>query len=558
MSPGPVNQTTTVFRRGLTAQAAYRCVCGEVISLSVDSGGACPNCGRHFSGAVIKEANSATIALGADGTMAPQLTATDSAPDAYLGRSLSHYKIVNKLGQGGMGAVYLALDESLQRYVAVKVIRSMGRKPYEAEESQRLLQEAIAQARVNHPHVVHIYYVGRDGDDPFFAMELVNGPSLDRQLKEGPLPFPVVIELGLQIVSALERSAAFDIVHGDIKPSNILLPEPYVVKLSDFGLARRMSRDRGDSEKVMGSPDYLSPEAIDGAPLDTRSDMYSLGVTLFEMTFGRLPYHHADSSVVTRFNAHQTAPISFPQPWPQSVPESWRSVLERLMAKDPGDRFESYAELVSVLFSLRWVRKAPAGKFVRGVAWLVDVVLGLILAGLVMLPFLLFMIAPYFGYDGDAFAQEINSAENGEGPSNAARVIIARQGIGQFGVILGCLSSIGAGALLQSFWKSTPGKHLMQLRILDAYGNTPRTLTLLARFFVQMAPFSVMAATMVLQFLLPLPELFESLLRGTAGLFLLVDWSAGFFSQDALTLHDRFFGTRVVLDTSAPAPQPNP
>lgn len=550
MTPPPVNQTTTVFRRGLTAQAAYRCVCGEVIALSADQGGGCPTCGRHFSGAVLNEANSATIALGVDGALAPQLKVGNDEQDPYLGRSLSHYKIVNRLGQGGMGAVYLALDESLQRYVAVKVIRSAGRKPYEAEESQRLLQEAIAQARVNHPHVVHIYYVGRDGDDPFFAMELVNGPSLDRQLKEGPLPFPVVVELGLQIVSALERSAAFDIVHGDIKPSNILLPEPYVVKLSDFGLARRMSRDRGDSEKVMGSPDYLSPEAIDGAPLDTRSDMYSLGVTLFEMTFGRLPYHHADSSVVTRFNAHQTAPISFPQPWPQAVPEAWRGVLERLMAKEPIDRFDNYAELVSVLFSLRWVRKAPAGKFVRGVAWLVDVVLGVILAGIILLPFLLFMVSAYLP---DALAEEMGAAE-GPGPSAAQRITMERQWVGALGIILACLSSLGLGALLQCAWKNTPGKHLMQLRILDAYGNTPRSLTLLARFFLQMAPFTVLTATTML----PLPWAVDRWLIFTAVFFLIVDCLAAFFSADALTLHDRFFGTRVVLDTSAPAPQPKP
>jgi eukaryotic-like serine/threonine-protein kinase len=539
------NQTTTVFRRGIDGQAAYRCVCGEVIALDSQHGGVCPSCSRQFSGAVIREANSATLGLGLDGSMTPQLATSSNEPDLYLGRNLSHYKIVNRLGQGGMGAVYLALDESLQRYVAVKVIRSASRKPYDAEQSQRLLQEAVAQARVNHPHVVHIYYVGRDGEDPFFAMELVNGPSLDRQLKEGPLPFPVVIELGLQIVSALERSAAFDIVHGDIKPSNILLPEPYTVKLSDFGLARRMSRDRGDAEKVMGSPDYLSPEAINGAPLDIRSDMYSLGVTLFEMTFGRLPYHHADSSVVTRFNAHQTAPISFPQPWPQPVPGEWRSVLERLMAKEPAQRYGSYSETAGALLEFRWVRKTPAGKFVRGMAWLVDVVLGLMLAGIVMLPFMLYMIAPFLGY-ADAFAAEVDRPETA-GPSVAALTLMDRKWVGTLGMTLGGVTALAVGALLQCAWKNTPGKHLMQLRILDSYGNVPRMVTLFSRFFFQVAPFSIAAALMFV----PLPDVVESVVRATAWLFLLVDWAVGLFSRDALTLHDRFFGTRVVLDTTA-------
>lgn len=542
LSLAPTNQTTTVFRRTEGGPTAYRCVCGEVIALSAEQGGSCSSCKRHFSGKVLSEANSATIALGLDGSITPQLAVTGENDDAYLGRKLSHYKIVNRLGQGGMGAVYLALDESLQRYVAVKVIRSTGKSPNEAEHSQRLLQEAIAQARVNHPHVVHIYYVGRDGDDPFFAMELVNGPSLDRQLKEGPLPFPVVVELGLQIVSALERSAAFDIVHGDIKPSNILLPEPYVVKLSDFGLARRMSQDRGDSEKVMGSPDYLSPEAIDGAPLDIRSDMYSLGVTLFEMTFGRLPYHHADSSVVTRFNAHQTAPISFPQPWPLAVPENWRIVLERLMAKDPAKRFGSYAEVASALFALRWTRKPPAGKFVRGVAWLLDVIIGFLAVGIVMVPFALVVLMPLAGYQS-SFSDE-SQPPNVE--SSLQRTLESRL---QIGLVIGLISVLGFGALLQSLWKKTPGKHLLQLCILDSFGNTPRMLTLFARFFLQMAPFTVLLAVEIL----PLPGAIGSLLRGTAWVFLFVDGVSALFSRDGLTLHDRFFGTRVVLDTGTPS-----
>jgi len=172
-----------------------------------------------------------------------------------------------------------------------------------------------------------------------------------------------------------------------------------------------------------------------------------------------------------------------------------------------------------------------------------------------MLPFLLYVIAPYFGYDPQAFAAEVEAAENSS-PSAAARAIMSRKWVGELGVTLGCLSSMGLGALLQSAWKNTPGKHLMQLRILDAYGNTPRALTMLARFFVQMAPFTALAATMLLNKVLPVPEMIEGILRGTAMLFLMVDWATGLFSQDALTLHDRFFGTRVVLDTSAPAPAP--
>jgi uncharacterized RDD family membrane protein YckC len=159
---------------------------------------------------------------------------------------------------------------------------------------------------------------------------------------------------------------------------------------------------------------------------------------------------------------------------------------------------------------------------------------------------MLYMIAPFLGYNPEAFAAEVEQAETA-GPSVAARTMMDRQWLGTLGVTLGAVSALAVGALLQCAWKNTPGKHLMQLRILDSYGNVPRIVTLFSRFFFQVAPFSAAAALM----LIPLPEMVESVVRATAWLFLLVDWAVGLFSRDALTLHDRFFGTRVVLDTTA-------
>src|SRR5205823_2027653 len=151
-----------------------------------------------------------------------------------------------------------ALDESLQRYVALRVIRDGNRRL-----DDRLIQEARAQARVNHPHVVHIYYVGHTGEYPFFAMELVKGPTLSQRLQQGPLRFADVVRVALQAVSALEQAIRFDIVHGDIKPGNILEADPQTIKISDFGLARRVAEgDEGSG--ISGTPEYMAPERVRG------------------------------------------------------------------------------------------------------------------------------------------------------------------------------------------------------------------------------------------------------------------------------------------------------
>ena len=269
-----------------------------------------------------------------------------------------------------MGAVYQALDESLQRYVALKVIHSAGGSAIDTKQIQRLLQEAIAQARVNHPNIVHIYYVGREGKTPFFAMELVPGATLADRLKDGPLPFATVVSIGEQVADALRHAADFDILHGDVKPSNILFADKGTVKLSDFGLARRLSAADLSPTSFAGTPAYLSPEAAEGRPTDIRSDMYSLGITLFEMTFGRLPYTPSGGKLVDFVQVHRTASIEFPSPWPDRLPYAWRGVLARLLAKSPADRYPNYEDLLADLRRLRPVdlprRARPARLGVAG------------------------------------------------------------------------------------------------------------------------------------------------------------------------------------------------
>ena len=212
----------------------YRCVCGTTIEIDATMPGRCGTCGRPYGGAVADPSLSMTIGM--------PVVPVD-AEDEMTGTSLDHFTITDRLGGGGMGTVYRALDESLQRYVALKVLRAGGEGSTGSLQVERLLQEARAQARISHPNVVHIYFVSRDEQLPYLAMELVPGDTLKQRLESGPLAYGQVVEVGLQIATALAESAKLDIVHGDIKPANILLSGP-VANLSDFGLAQRLSRRR--------------------------------------------------------------------------------------------------------------------------------------------------------------------------------------------------------------------------------------------------------------------------------------------------------------------------
>lgn len=500
----------------------YRCVCGDTISLDMAQDGRCGRCGRRFDAEVLRMASAETVSfadLSSDGAEAPaSRTVGQLEEDPRVGKRLGHYRILRPLGQGGMGSVYQALDESLQRYVAVKVIRA-GAAISEARHLERLLQEAIAQARVNHPHVVHIYYVGRDEGFPFVAMELVGGPSLAERLEEGPLPFREVVELGLQLADALMTCLKFDILHGDIKPGNVLLTERGAVKLSDFGLATRLSEACGNGRVVAGTPEYLAPELAAGQCPDVRSDLYALGVTLFEMTFGRLPYSYSGSSIQERMQRHQQARIEFPEPWPQDVPQSWREVLSRLLAKSPEDRYAGYEELIADLRRLRPVSLPAAGRVPRAIAWLVDLILG-------------------------AMAQAVLAA-----PLTA--LVMARQWLaGALWALLTGAAAYAAAPLLlsalQASWRSTPGKKLLQIRIVDRHGLPPRQTTLALRAVFQMLPLwdaclanaaqaAGMQATVLLLHLL-------------LGALCLADAGFALFGRQRRSLHDRLFDTHVVLD----------
>ncbi len=486
---------------------AYRCVCGTLLLL--ESGpGTCVACGRRYDSEVLRVATAATIVVDPENATPEDGLAIDFEADELLGRRLGHFQILTRIGGGGMGTVYRALDESLQRYVAIKVLRNAVGS--DDSNLQRLFQEARAQARVNHPHVAHIYYVGSETETPYLAMELVGHETLADRLKAGPLSFPVIVRYARQIAQALAAAAKFDIVHGDVKPANVLMVDDQTLKLTDFGLARRLSEASGESTTAAGTPDYISPEAAVGRGIDHRGDMYSLGVTLFQMTFGRLPYTATSSDVKERLRLHCDAAVEFPAFWPPEVPLGWRRVLAKLLEKDPDNRYSEFAEVIAEFKRLEPATLPTASPLLRGFAWLFDG----------------FMVAAPLAVIGLVFASN-------------PRTILAWMGAASSAAI-----AVGISAL-QASWGTTPGKRLFQIRIVDQHGLPPPKPILGTRAAFQFAWAWAIVADSALRYLAMAD--FGQLINGLVLLFTLVEMGFVLFGKGR-SLHDRLFRTRVVLD----------
>ncbi|MEO1614597.1 MAG: protein kinase, partial [Planctomycetota bacterium] len=372
----------------------YHCVCGQEFSVQSDQRNHCPSCDRVINGNLLQRNLSLTVSLqNFDPSDSEQEFEAGGSSASLVGESLGHFRIDQQIGRGGMGTVYRALDTSLQRYVAVKLIqrRSNSGSTHQAasdnvgsgseDDVSDALEEAIAQARLNHPNVTTIYYVGRKGEKPFMAMELLPGGTLADQIKEGPLPYRQAIRHVLRVAYALEHAHQFDIVHADIKPSNLLLTDAGDVKLSDFGLARSATRKTATG-RVSGTPNYLAPEIIDGQPASIQSDMYALGVTLFELLFGRYPFQLSGTTLLQQLSTHAVASIEYPTAWPNQIPEEVKPILDRLMAKSPDDRYPDYASLIDELETVQPISSVHAGIVPRQLAYLMDqaIVFGLMVA----------------------------------------------------------------------------------------------------------------------------------------------------------------------------------
>jgi len=267
------------------------------------------------------------------------------------GAKLGPYEIVAPIGEGGMGVVYRARDPRLDRQVAIKLLPSSLAADPAARE--RLRREAMAAAGLDHPYICKVYEIGEDGETRFLVMEYVAGRTLHERLSEGRMPLDEAIRVAGEVAEALREAHAQGIVHRDLKPANIMLTAQGHVKVMDFGLAKRMAPVAAPDAltcttpagpltaqgEIVGTPDYMSPEQIKGLPVDARSDLFSFGVILAQMAGGRHPFRQA--STIETF----AAVLREPPGLSGDIPQRMAMMIARLLAKEPGDRYASVADV---------------------------------------------------------------------------------------------------------------------------------------------------------------------------------------------------------------------
>jgi len=258
------------------------------------------------------------------------------------------YQILQQIGTGGMANVYLTRDLNLQRQVAVKQLRHTFAE--DAEFRVRFLQEARSAANLVHPNIVTIYDFGRDPQDVYIVMEYVEGTDLKILIRRrSPLPHPEAIELMLQICEGVGYAHRAGLVHCDLKPHNILVSNSDRIKITDFGISRALATINPNEqlEVVWGSPQYFSPEQAAGKAPSPASDVYSLGVILYEMLTGRLPFEAADSGLLAEL--HQIAPVIPPSTYDPTIPPQLDQILLKVLSKEPAARYRTADQFGQVL-----------------------------------------------------------------------------------------------------------------------------------------------------------------------------------------------------------------
>ena len=266
-----------------------------------------------------------------------------------IGERVSHYRITEKLGKGGMGVVYKAHDTTLDRIVALKFLPA---ESLADSDRERFLAEAQAAARVHHPNICPIYEISEHQGQLFFAMAFVDGKTVSQLVKDGPLPFETALEITMQVASGLEAAHRQGVVHRDIKSANIAVDQDGHAWILDFGVALRQDTDRLTAPGgTVGTPAYMSPEQAQGLDVDHRTDIWSLAVVLFEMLTGQLPFHrNSQYSVLHAIVTGDVPPILSLRP---GLPHRIEQFLCKAMAKDPAERWQSAAEMAAELRQLR-------------------------------------------------------------------------------------------------------------------------------------------------------------------------------------------------------------
>ncbi len=285
--------------------------------------------------------------------------------DELIGKSFGPYKILDKIGEGGMAVVYKAYQESLGRYAAIKVLRAELAR--DEEFVARFRREALAVAQLNHPNILHVYDAGVANGVYYMAMGFVDGGSLKDLIAQGPVEPAYAASIGAQLADALDYAHKQGIVHRDVKPSNVLMTRDGRPMLTDFGIAKALYESAALTRTgiSIGTPEYMAPEQIQGQPVDGRTDIYALGIVLYEMVTGWAPFS-TPTPVATLYKQVNEPPPPLHQV-NVNVPDWLEGVVGKALAKRPDGRYQQASELAAALRS-RGVGASPLAAAAPAVA----------------------------------------------------------------------------------------------------------------------------------------------------------------------------------------------
>jgi hypothetical protein len=439
-----------------TSSAKRKCVgCGAELPGNTPPD-LCPKC-------LLKLAMETQQGPGPAGTEAPSGAGTKSRGLPQAGEQFGHYAIVRALGAGGMGAVYEAEDLESGRRVALKVLSHRLDSP---DARERFFREGRLAASINHPNSVYIFGTEEIGGTPVIAMELVSGGTLQERVRaRGPLPSGEAVDSVLQVIEGLEAAQRIGILHRDVKPSNCYVGEDGAVKIGDFGLsistAVRTEPALTATGAFLGTPAFCSPEQLRGEELNARSDMYSVGATLFYLLTGRTPFDAPNMVQLLATVLEQRAPS--PSKFRPEIPQGLAKTVLRCLEKQPGEQFKTYADLALTLAPYSSTAPTPATLGLRFLAGVVD---GTLLGGLAMLINLSAFGGPMAFWD--------------QAMQNSPKVLVCLTG-------WVCVVTLYY-AVFEGLWGAAAGKALCRLRVVGPDRNPPGFARALLRGLVYIVP----------------------------------------------------------------------